>query len=650
MAALGYFQDDFLSSFVTKKSRRAPLINRGYYIRARAVDQCVRDFLLQTQDYNRRQVLSLGAGFDSLYFRLKSDGVLRNAVVCEVDFPEVVRRKAALITSSKELSELVEIPEPARRPPSGLVALHGDDYTLLGVDLSDLTLLDHGLNEAGLDPACPTLLLAEVVLTYMENTRSSAVIRWAADHFQSACFVIYEQIQPEDPFGKVMQKHFCQLNSRLHALTQFPDREAQRRRFLERGWEECFIVDMNEFYYGSINESERRRVDELEPFDEFEEWHLKCSHYFILRASKGSLARTESVYHSAGFAVYGTPEISGTVPAIVCSTDSPSTGLRRFGHCSALVTKEVVLSTGGFGEKCGHHQRLRDINILVRREQEWVTDCQRGSDAQWDGRLFHTMTWLPDPKCALVVGGRMSPMHPCSEILCLTWEDSPDKEACQVGTVATCPEDAPLPRWRHSATEVVFRGDSYIFIHGGRSVLNPALDDWHFLHPKELRWVKIPVEGQIPEGRHSHSACSWDGGALLAGGLGAKGLPLNSVLFLKPTESGFIWQIIETNPLIIPRYSHTAHVHDGRLLLVGGVWIQASSVPGVTVIDLSTGHSSEYEISTTSLEWPLMLHNHSSVLLPDEKSLLVLGGGGNCFSFGTHLNRQPVLLDLVEIL
>lgn len=51
-----------------------------------------------------------------------------------------------------------------------------------------------------------------------------------------------------------------------------------------------------------------------------------------------------------------------------------------------------------------------------------------------------------------------------------------------------------------------------------------------------------------------------------------------------------------------------------------------------------------------AVEWPLLLHNHSSVLLPDEKELLLIGGGGNCFSFGTHLNPQPVCLDLCDIL
>lgn len=52
------------------------------------------------------QILSLGAGFDSLYFRLKDVGLLHHAVVYEVDFPNVACQKAALIKRTKELSAL----------------------------------------------------------------------------------------------------------------------------------------------------------------------------------------------------------------------------------------------------------------------------------------------------------------------------------------------------------------------------------------------------------------------------------------------------------------------------------------------------------------------------------------------------------------
>ena len=43
---------------------------------------------------------------------------------------------------------------------------------------------------------------------------------------------------------------------------------------------------MNDFYM-SLSPAERSRVESLELFDEFEEWHLKCSHYIILCATTG---------------------------------------------------------------------------------------------------------------------------------------------------------------------------------------------------------------------------------------------------------------------------------------------------------------------------------------------------------------------------
>ena len=40
----------------------------------------------------------------------------------------------------------------------------------------------------------------------------------------------------------------------------------------------------------SLSPAERLRVESLELFDEFEEWHLKCSHYAIVCATTGLLS------------------------------------------------------------------------------------------------------------------------------------------------------------------------------------------------------------------------------------------------------------------------------------------------------------------------------------------------------------------------
>ncbi len=54
------------------------------------------------------QIVSLGAGFDSLFFRLHADEALDRAVVFEVDFPDVTRRKAALINSNITLKGMLD--------------------------------------------------------------------------------------------------------------------------------------------------------------------------------------------------------------------------------------------------------------------------------------------------------------------------------------------------------------------------------------------------------------------------------------------------------------------------------------------------------------------------------------------------------------
>lgn len=48
------------------------------------------------------------------------------------------------------------------------------------------------------------------------------------------------------------------------------------------------------------------------------------------------------------------------------------------------------------------------------------------------------------------------------------------------------------------------------------------------------------------------------------------------------------------------RYSHSAHVINEKLVVVGGVWLQADGVPGVAVINLNTGGCVEIQLDTVS--------------------------------------------------
>ncbi|XP_074550527.1 tRNA wybutosine-synthesizing protein 4 [Halichoeres trimaculatus] len=631
-AAQGYFQDEFLQHFVCKVSRRAPLINRGYYVRWRAVDHCVRRFLHITENSPKKQILSLGAGFDSLYFRLHADGALDRAAVFEVDFPDVARRKTALINSNKTLRGMLGHDLP---PPTGPVYVLTGQYRLLGVDVREESRVAEALSAAGLDWAAPTLILSEVVLTYMETKWSDSVIQWAAKLLHQPLFVMYEQIHPDDPFGRIMQDHFLKLNSTLHALRQYPDTAAQRHRFLSKGWEHCVCLDMNEFYLGLVSEEERSQIEALEPFDEYEEWHEKCSHYFILTASRGSLMEQALLSHAP---ISPVPSCPPSLSPTLLSIQPVSGSLEGLGMASALVSPGRVLLTGG----SSRGGRGAVIRMLIREEEGWRS-VSKGSSEDLGVHLYHTATPLPAGG-VVIFGGRSSPLNPSRglfRVILVPAGPQDEQELCV--KPIDCTGDPPAPRWRHSATVVTNTGRDFLFVFGGRNNSQAALGDTNFLCLDQLCWTEIPVQGPAPEARHSHSACSYHGGVVLFGGLNRRGVPLGDTVMLKPSERGFTWERVEVQPPPVPRYSHCAHVAGEKLVIVGGVWLHSGGVPGVLVIDFTTRSSLEFSLDTTSVPWPLMLHSFCSELTDGE--LLLIGGGGNCFSFGTHFNPQPITVD-----
>lgn len=65
--------------------------------------------------------------------------------------------------------------------------------------------------------------------------------------------------------------------------------------------------------------------------------------------------------------------------------------------------------------------------------------------------------------------------------------------------------------------------------------------------------LQFPIEGTVPEPRHSHTACSYQGGAVVFGGLNKRGAPLGDAVLLRPHGSGFTWETLELQPPPVPR-------------------------------------------------------------------------------------------------
>lgn len=108
----GYLQDPFASYFVKRAQARPPLINIGTFIRTWAIDRLVHQFLdapSQT-NHSKKQILSLGAGTDTRFFRIASEGGSRAGNIhryVEVDFPEATTKKAMTIRKQTKLAEVL---------------------------------------------------------------------------------------------------------------------------------------------------------------------------------------------------------------------------------------------------------------------------------------------------------------------------------------------------------------------------------------------------------------------------------------------------------------------------------------------------------------------------------------------------------------
>lgn len=88
----------------TPPSFRPPIINIGTYLRCRAIDRLIDSFL-NSPGTKQKQIISLGSGSDSRYWRLHSDPKKRTKLrhYIELDFAELTSSKLEKVVRHAEL-------------------------------------------------------------------------------------------------------------------------------------------------------------------------------------------------------------------------------------------------------------------------------------------------------------------------------------------------------------------------------------------------------------------------------------------------------------------------------------------------------------------------------------------------------------------
>ncbi|KAL2362200.1 hypothetical protein RJZ56_004894 [Blastomyces dermatitidis] len=174
---LYYPEPHFFRHFVKKPLRRSPLVNRGYWLRMRAVETSVRRFLEEPSEH-QKAIVNLGCGFDPLPFQfLSRDAALcQNAIFVDIDHHKLMLKKRDIVTQCAALRGLLS--DVQLTAETGSVLMRSKEYVGIGCDLGDLQKLEAALKDVvGLDKAS-ILCIAEVSITYMEVKLADALIRF----------------------------------------------------------------------------------------------------------------------------------------------------------------------------------------------------------------------------------------------------------------------------------------------------------------------------------------------------------------------------------------------------------------------------------------------------------------------------------------
>ncbi|CAO3632260.1 unnamed protein product [Cunninghamella echinulata] len=293
-----------------------PIINRGTFMRCHSIDTIVHRFL-SMKDMPNKQIISLGAGFDTRYFMIKSGmldfGKPSIKESCkhyfELDFPENTMKKARIIKQKKIFQDLImqhsekqEVEDDQKDNDSnsnknnkkheitlerGGTELSGHDYHLIGGDLREWNeqIVDRLLHY-GLDVNAPTLFISECVFIYLPPEHTTHILQWITQSMAHPLFTLYEQIRPDDSFGKVMIRNLQDQNIELKGIHAFPTLLHQENRFRDLGWDYAKAVTINTLHDSFLNSENKARISKLELLDELEEWRLLSDHYCIAWAYK----------------------------------------------------------------------------------------------------------------------------------------------------------------------------------------------------------------------------------------------------------------------------------------------------------------------------------------------------------------------------
>lgn len=147
----------------------------------------------------------------------------------------------------------------------------------------------------------PTIFIVECVLGYLEKNAANAVLNWISTYVDEnvSILVNYEPCNPSDRFGKIMVENLAIRGCPLRSVLKYPTMESLKTRFHDVGFSHVNLSDMLSVYNYAVDPIDRLRIEvnfalriifqNIELFDELEEWRLIQTHYYLAVCTSGVL-------------------------------------------------------------------------------------------------------------------------------------------------------------------------------------------------------------------------------------------------------------------------------------------------------------------------------------------------------------------------
>lgn len=570
-----------------------------------------------------------------------------NTTFVDVDFPILLRNKCSIIEHTEQLHGLLENFYRTRNEDGVLGA--GNPYLAVGCDLRNLDQLKVTLQDAVNidDESVAVLFVAEVSLAYMEPEASQALLEWTAT-YQDVRFCLLEQHLPDGadhPFARTMLAHFQKLKTPLRTIGTM---DAMKQRFVAAAWPETAIESHSLWELWSdptlLSPEQRRMLDTIEPFDEWEEFALFASHYFLLLAER----KADQDYTFKPYRHSLTANRSSTLPSPAPSAGSdvePENVLHVQEFPGSQVPRRFAAlvppaSRGQDGDAIGLHgglgtqERLDDCDTY-----SWFESAQPiDGPPLRSGLMCHTMTRLGGTINCMLVGGRTSPDRAIAD--CWLRQDGTWQKA----------QSLPEGRYRHCAVPVRLptepRPAHTLMVYGGRTGEGHVLDEW-LLWSGESGWQNLRVVGDSPCARFGAAMITdhKEGiSGVIVGGMTSAGRVLNDFWHwnLQPDMSitcqnvtTRATSVLKQNASILGRFGAQMVRSEHGILLVGGI----AGGRMLTRHDEILNMRSLRPFSVKSAR-PLFV---GATVHDVDGGLLLLGGGATCFSFGTYWSKSCFL-------